>query len=247
MGAPMIKPRENEYPGAFHIHGVLYYLWSDCTYITTTDEMATNAATEGTVEAHLKQDQFRVRIGAYFKSLDEDKDGIVSREDYLSIVQRINKIKEESPDAIARPDAIPKAKEAILAYADAVGLTEGVKASLDDYLKMAANVFAQELAKWNSGETTLLENMDQAFFDVFNMDDEFVTLQAYRNQVSILNISHEAADKTFKHILSINKGGLNNGKVTRKDIINAHFGYWHTLDRSKDKIYPDHKKFVQKK
>ena len=24
MGATMIKPRENEYPGAFHIHGVLY-------------------------------------------------------------------------------------------------------------------------------------------------------------------------------------------------------------------------------
>ena len=173
-----------------------------------------------TVEDYLNNAKWVKRVSAFFKQKDANKDGYLTREDFLAL---INNLAKAVPD---RPDLISKAREAMVECAAAMGLTEGVKADLQTFLKLGAATAVTEAAKLTTGEKPMTEKVDNALFDILDKNhDGHVTWEEYKVMMEAGNFDPEAASATFA-LLDTNK----NGTLERKELIDANAKFWTYLD-----------------
>ena len=111
-------------------------------------------------------------------------------------------------------------------YTAALGLTEGVEVDKQKYLEGAAAMKVAELARLKRGEGSLLERLDNSWFDIVDTNhDGHVTFEEYKVLMKASNFDLESAKATFA-LLDKNK----KGKLERKEFISAHFKFWFELD-----------------
>ena len=194
-------------------------MWSDSGFTKTTltlklfEDMAT-------VEDYLKNKKWVKRLSEAFVQLDIKKEGYVSRENWLDIVDNIAKVVTDRPALIAR------LREVSLEFTTAVGLTEGVRANKKKFLELMASMALTEIAKVRRGEASLVKEMNNAFFDVVDRTyDGYVTWDEYQIVMKAGNFSPDAIESSFT-LLDKNKIG----KIKRKDFIDADFKFWLHLD-----------------
>ena len=174
-----------------------------------------------TEEEYLQNKRWVERFCGYFALLDFDKDGIVSREDWLAGVDRIGTVITDHPAAIA------KLRETTFEFATAFGLTKGVKAEKQKFLRLAAAWAVGETARAESGKESLLEKLLNAAFDVVDKNyDGYVTFEEFETvQGKGYNYEPEMIKASFAK-LDKNK----NGKIERKEFLDAEFKFWVCLD-----------------
>ena len=173
-----------------------------------------------TIQDYLKNDKWVKRMGEFFTQVDLDKSGYVSREDHLQYITNLAKAVPDNPDAIA------KLRQVSLDFNDELGLTEGLKADKQKYLELAAAMAVNEMAKVKRGEITLLENQNDALFDVVDRNrNGRLTFEEYKVAVSALNFDEIAAKATFD-MLDRNKDGT----IERKEFIAANINFWYACD-----------------
>ena len=173
-----------------------------------------------TVQDYLKNDKWMKRINGVFSSLDVNKDGYLSAEDWTLIVDNLEKTSSY------RPEAIAKAREKMLELTTAMGLTKGVKADKKKFPELLAAFCLAEAGKMKRGEMTSLEKADSAMFDLIDKNgDGHVTFEEYKFLMDASNLGEEAAKGAF-NLLDKNK----NGKLERDEFVSSNLRFWCTLD-----------------
>ena len=173
-----------------------------------------------TAEDYLNNAKWVKRVSEFFIQKDVNKNGYLTSEDFLAVVNNLAKV---VPD---RPDLISKAREAMVECAAAMGLTEGVKADLQTFLKLGAAIAVAEAARLKTGEKPLMEKVDNALFDILDKNhDGHVTWEEYKLMMEAGNFDPKAASATFA-LLDKNK----NGKIERKELTDANAKFWTYLD-----------------
>ena len=178
-----------------------------------------------TVDDYLKNEKFVKRITESFSQLDRNKNGYVSRSDYHL---GIDKLAQLVPD---RPELIAKARKVTDEFCDEFGLTEGVRADKDKLVQLAAAMGIAEMERMRKGDKTVTSKVHNAIFDVVDKNhDGCLTLEEYKVIMEASDHKPEAAEATFK-VLDKNK----NGKVERKELIDAAVKFWCDLDNQATK------------
>ena len=155
-----------------------------------------------------------------FVSLDTNKDGFLSLEDWQLWADNIEK--EVKPAAHLMKALRAQTKE----YCAAMGIVRGTKATKNEFLKGIAAMAVTEKAKKERGEETALHKLNNAFYDIVDANhDGCVTLDEWKIILRACNFDVSAADETFK-VIDKNK----NGKIERNELSDAEFNFWYTLD-----------------
>ena len=173
-----------------------------------------------TTQDYLKNAKWVVRCVGWFNTLDTDKNGYVSRENYLAKVDNLAKARPGNPDAIA------KLRKVTNEFTEELGLTEGVKVAEQKYLEITARMVVDEVARMKKGEMTSFEKYNNALYDVVDKNrDGRLTFEEFKVVSKSLGFDESTPKATFD-LLDKNKDGT----IDRKEFIGAHIKFWCTLD-----------------
>ena len=173
-----------------------------------------------TVQDFLKNPKWVKRLDEAFHQIDRNGDGLVSRDDWIFVVDNLAKVVTD------RPSEIAKLRAATLDFTAAMGLTEGVKAKKKKYIELAANMAVAEIAKVKRGEEMLMEKMENAVFDVVDTNrDGTITFDEYMVWIKAAGFPEDAGQAAFA-LLDKDKSG----KIDRKEYISSFFKFWFHLD-----------------
>ena len=173
-----------------------------------------------TVQDYLNNAKWVRRISQMFTDTDVDKNGYVSVADFIKFVDNLAK---EAPD---RPDLITKLRAVMVEWAAAIGIKEGIKASKQEYLKLMAAMAVSENAKVKRGEKSLIYKLDNALFDVVDVNhDGNITLNEYKLVMKAFNLDEASSEAGFAAV-DKNK----NGRIERNEFIETEFKFWFSLD-----------------
>ena len=185
-----------------------------------------------TVQDYLDNANWVKKVEQTFVVSDVNKNGYVSREDFML---GIDKLAAKITD---RPELMAKAREVTEEYATAMGLTEGVKADKQLYLELAAKMALAETARAKKGEMTLIEKVENATFDLIDTNrDGVLVWKEYEQLTSCSNMEPEALKAAFNFL---DKSG--DGKISRKEFMAADVQFWTTLDTSNQDMYGENYK-----
>lgn len=149
----------------------------------------------------------------------------VSRDDLNLQIDRLAEIVTD------RPDLIAKGRKAVSEFADALGLTKGVKADKKKFLELVAAAAVAQASRVRRGEKTITDNINDAYFDILDQNhDGHVTLDEYKVLMKVMNFPLESAEATF-NMLDKNK----NGKLERQELNSAENKFWYILDDTEAK------------
>ena len=173
-----------------------------------------------TVQDYLKCPKWVKRIDEIFHQGDKNGKGVLSIENWDVFVDNLAKA---VPD---RQSEVAKLRAATLEYANAMGLTEGVKADKQKFRELAANMVVAEITKVKRGEDTVMEKMENAVFDLLDTNrDGFITFNEYMVRIKAASFPEDAAQATFA-LLDKDKSG----QIERKEYISSLFKFWFHLD-----------------
>ena len=168
----------------------------------------------------MKNDKWVKRIGQFFTQIDLDKNGYVSRQEYLKIIDNLAKAAPGNSAAIA------KLREVALEYTKQLGLKEGVNANKQQFTELAAAFAASELARLKKGKATFFGNFNNALFDVVDKNrDGRLTFEEFKVVATVLKYDESSPKATFD-LLDRNKDGT----IDRKEFIAAKTRFWAVLD-----------------
>ena len=163
-----------------------------------------------------------IRVGQFFSKLDSDKNGYVTRENYL---QKVANLAKAAPD---NPDAIAKLRQVTLDFTEELGLTEGVKVDKQKYLELAARMVIDEVARMKKGEITSFGKFNNALYDVVDKNrDGRLTFDEIKVVSKSLDFDESTPKATFD-LLDRNKDGTIDRNF--KEFIGASIMFWCTLD-----------------
>ena len=174
-----------------------------------------------TVQDYLSNAKWERRISQMFDDTDIDKNGYISTADFMKFADNLAK-ETGRPDS----DLITKLRGVMMEWAAAIGIKEGVKATKQEYLKLMATMAVSENAKVKRGEKSLIYKLDNALFDVVDVNhDGNITLNEYKLVMKAFNLDEASSEAGFNAI-DRNK----NGKIDRNEFIETEFKFWFSLD-----------------
>ena len=172
-----------------------------------------------TAQDYLNNAKWVRRISQMFEDTDIDKKGYVSTTDVMKFVDNLAKETD-------RPDLIAKLRGVTLEWAAAIGIKEGVKSNKQEYLKLMAAMAVSENAKVKRGEKSLIYKLDNALFDVVDVNhDGSITLNDFKLVMKAFNFDEATSEAGFT-ALDRNK----DGKIDRSEFIETEFKFWFSLD-----------------
>ena len=173
-----------------------------------------------TVQDYLNNAKWVKRIDESFDTFDANKNGYITREEWLITVDKFAKIVTD------RPAEIAKLRAATSEHANAMGLTEGVQVDKKKFRELAAAMSLAEIGRRDRGEMTMVEKADNARFDVLDKNrDGYVTWDEYKVVLKVVGLDEEVGRATFD-LLDRNKSG----KIDRKEYTDSNIKFWCTLD-----------------
>ena len=173
-----------------------------------------------TVQDYLNHAKWVKRIDESFDVFDVNKNGYISREEWLITVDKLAKVVTDRPAEIAKLRALTKE------HADSVGLTEGVQVDKKKFRELAAGASLAEIGRRDKGEMTMAEKVSNARFDVLDKNrDGYVTWDEYKVVMEVVGLDEEVGRATFD-LLDRNKSG----KIDRKEYTDNEIKFWFTLD-----------------
>ena len=173
-----------------------------------------------TVQDYLQNANWVRRCGEAFHQLDTNKNGYLSREDWLT---KIDKLAKVVPD---RPDQLAKLREVWSEYLDVMRVTRGVKVDKQEFIQLSAAMAEGEMVRVNRGEVSMTEKRNNAVFDVLDKNhDGQVTWEEYKLLTEIFDFGEDTAKATFA-LLDKNKSG----KIDRKEFTASQIKFSFTLD-----------------
>ena len=129
------------------------------------------------VQDFLSNKKWLEREDKFFEEMDRNKDGFLTRENFLDLTDRLEKA---IPD---RMEFIAKAKVAIEEWMDALGIAEGMKVDKLKYKELSAAFCLVEAELFRKKELTHEEKAMHALFDVVDRNSNGYTfpLMSIRN------------------------------------------------------------------
>lgn len=156
------------------------------------------------------------RIGSFFDSLDLNHDKHLTIAEILKWAANIEKACKASPEKIKA------LQNGLQDFWGVVGLIPGVYLTKEQFLHGFNRLAQNELKRKAENKPTLHETLNNAFFDVADMnDDGYVTLQELTTVVKACNMDAKDAEAWF-NAADVNK----DAKVERKEMNKVEFDFW---------------------
>ena len=176
-----------------------------------------------TVQDYLNNAEWVKKVEQAFATMDKNKNGYIEQSDIESFYQTVDELAAKCPD---RPDKIAKCREVSLEFFTDFGMAGGVKADLQMYKELGAKYAIRETARVQRGEMTLIEKMYNAYFDVYDLNqDGFISWDEYQYIFAGGTLEPEAIKAAFDFM-----DKNNDGRVNRKEFAAADVKFWTTLD-----------------
>ena len=174
-----------------------------------------------TVEDYLKCPRWVKRVGEAFECIfDVDKKGYITEDDYLRVINELEKV------ITNRPELMAKAREARIEFAKAMGVSGSAKADQQKFLELAAAYAVLERGRIEKGETPYLEVSNRTILDVVDSDqDGTFTWDEFKTFFYSANMSEEATKSAFA-LLDKDK----TGKVKISEYVEYDTKFWFECD-----------------
>ena len=174
-----------------------------------------------TVDDYINNAAWITRIKGFFDRMDENRNETIEVADFTAMLDHFNR--EVKPDL----KVYENLRQVIMEHIAAMGVTPGKKVTKDEYVENMANMAVAEQAKRLKGEIMSLAKVNDALYDMFDINhDGVVTLEEFRTVMKIAYCCDaEVADTTFLQI-DTNK----NGKIERKELTDYELNYWFNLN-----------------
>ena len=174
-----------------------------------------------TVDDYMNNEAWVTRVKGFFDRMDENRNGTIEVTDFTIMLDKFNR--ELKPD----PKVYENLRQVVMEHIAAMGVTPGIKVTKDEYVKHMANMAVVEHAKRLNGEKMSLAKVNDALYDMFDINhDGVVTLEEFRTVMKIAyGCDAEEADATFR-LIDTNK----NGKIERKELTDYELNYWFDLN-----------------
>ena len=174
-----------------------------------------------TVQDYLQNTAWVHRMEHLFKVLDTNKNGYITLKDVHLGADNFEK--EVKPAAHLMAAVRARNEEC---YAT-IGVVPGKQTTKEEFLKGVATLAIAEKARKEKGEETLLDKVNNAWYDAVDTNhDGYVRLDEWRSVLRASNMEG-AADEIFK---ALDKSKA--GKIERKVLSDNDFKFWFVLDDS---------------
>ena len=169
-----------------------------------------------TVRDYLNNAKWVKRVDEFFKSFDMNKNGYLSREDWLIC---INNLLKAFPDCQAEIDEL---RAVAIEFTTAVGLTEGVQIDKKKFQELCTAMSLAEVGRKDRGEITVAETMGNAIFDFLDQNhDGSISWEEYKVWMEASSFDEEVALTNFKYLDKNKSGGID-----RKEYSDANVKFW---------------------
>lgn len=174
-----------------------------------------------TVQDYLSDEKWCKKIDNWFRDVDRDKNGFVTRKEWFVSV---DKLEELLPD---RKDFITVARQRTNEYLDSLQLTEGLKADKQKFRELSASYAMREGEIFKRGEFTTLEKLMHAMFDVLDTNSNgYLSFDEYKVLAASYNNDDENSAKATFALLDKN----NDGRLDKKEYASSLFKFSMMLD-----------------
>lgn len=156
------------------------------------------------------------RMGEYFDSLDLDKDGYLTLDEMLQWAENMRILCKASNLEMTNLHT------QLRQFWGAVGLRPGVKMEKHAFIQGVNRLAQDELERKRTGQTTLHEQLNNAFFDVMDINnDGTVSLDELKIMMKACNMDPSGAESWF------NAADYNeDGKIARQELNRCEFDFW---------------------
>ena len=163
-------------------------------------------------------------MSEFFNSVDLNKNGFLTIDEMLQWAANMQEMCKASDLEMTN------LRIQLQQFWGAVGLKPGVKMTKDDFIQ-GMNRFAQDdLDRKQEGQTTLHEQLNNAFFDVMDINnDGTVTLDELKIMMKACNMDPSGAESWF-NAADCNK----DGKVERQELNRCGFDFWFRAAESEE-------------
>ena len=175
-----------------------------------------------TEDDYISNSGWVTRIKGFFDQVDQNKIGTIEVANFATMLDHIHR--EIKPD----PAVYEHLRRVILEeHIVAMGVTPGKKLTKDEYIKNMAKMAGEEHSKRMKGEKMSLAKVNDALFDVFDLNhDGVVTLEEFKVVMRIVyGCNDEEAEASFR-LIDTNK----NGTIEREELTDYEINYWFGLD-----------------
>lgn len=156
------------------------------------------------------------RMSEYFDSEDLDKDGFLTLDDMLQTAENMRVMCNASD--LEMTNMCTQLRQ----FWGTVGLVPGVKMTKDTFIHGVNRLAQDELERKRKGEITLHEQLNNAFFDVMDINkDGTVSLDELKIMMKACNMDPSGAESWF-NAADYNK----NGRIEREELNKCEFDFW---------------------
>ena len=156
------------------------------------------------------------RMGQYFDSVDLNKNGYLTLDEMLQWAENMRVLCKASDSEMAN------LRKQLQQFWGAVGLRAGVKMEKNAFIQGLNRLAQDELERKRTGQTTLHEQLNNAFFDVMDINnDGTVSLDELKIVMKACNMDPGGAESWF-NAADYNK----DGKVQRQELNRCEFDFW---------------------
>ena len=153
--------------------------------------------------------------------MDQNKDGTIEVKDFEDMLNNINR--EVKPNA----EDYENLRQTTMKHIGNMGITPGKKVTKDEYVENMAKMAVVENAKKCKGEKTSLAMVNDALYEVMDINhDGVVTLDEFR---TVMKVAYGCTDEEVEagfHIIDTN----NNGTIEREELTAHEVNFWFGLD-----------------
>ncbi|XP_011403237.1 PREDICTED: clytin-like [Amphimedon queenslandica] len=179
-------------------------------------------------EDYLKNKKWVERINGMFVLMDKNKNGFLSEEDWFVTADKLAKTVPDRPEELAR---VNKTK---LEFFAALGVKNGQQVAKDQFVEVIAAFVAKQMEARSQGKETLIEKYDNAVFDLVDYNhDGTLSWEEYKAVMVAGGFVTEESARSGFETLDKNK----NGKIERKEYIEADVKFWCNLEDSADGLF----------
>lgn len=167
------------------------------------------------------------RIGELFDSLDLNKNGFLTLDEFLQWAENLQIACK------ATKSEITNLRIELRQFWGAVGFMPGVQVTKLQFTQGFSRLAQDEVERKVAGDTTLLEQLTNAFFDIMDVNnDGSVTLSELQIFMKARGMDPKGAESWFK-LADRNR----NGKVERKELFRYEFDFWFRPERASSRLF----------
>lgn len=159
------------------------------------------------------------RMGKYFDVIDKERNGVITIDKVQQWATNMEKLCQPSAGEMVNLRA------QLYNFWGEIGLKKGTLMSKKEFIEGVNRISCAEIERSKAGYVTLLDNLNNAFFDVIDQDkNNVLTMEELQYIMAAATKKTKDADKWMKQADSDS-----NGDIEREEFFNSERKFWYKI------------------